>query len=459
MTNEEAKRLYMEALEFIGQKDYWGALSLLDELDTERPNSRHVNYHRALCFLELGRTDEAEACYQRLVGRMDESQLQKLADAIKVTKAPGRTSLSSAGLSGLSGSNSHLSSMDDDVTQPPNIFVVQSSYPISVDECSVIGYVKKGVFHVGDVASLISSSGDTMPAPIARIGPAETPLNLAREGQRVVMSLRVDPAIVDIGSSLYSEERPSGSAKTKMASSNIQQEGITIERPSELHSIERLLREKTYDKAEAKLIEFVDLNPECLAAKRLLAQLYLDADPPLCDPAKALEIIRDVYETGGAEDPAVIYTLAQALACNDDPAMGLRYLERLHEATQSIDARQALAQRIHSFRSKYGLGDVWEFGDAYGEVLFESSEPAEIYRALVKGGISLDSQCRRNHVGNWGPIHGELAAVYPDVAALFKTEKPKSNTAFIITLIILCLGIVIAIFLPEIIEFFRGPLE
>jgi hypothetical protein len=339
---------------------------------------------------------------------------------------------------------------ENEDVQPANVFVVQSAYPVSVNECSVMGHVKKGVFYAGDVASVISPTGDPTPAPIARIGPAETPLNLAREGQRVMMLLRVDPALVGAGASIFCEARQTASAQTMIApAARSRKEPTLAERPTELMTVERLIRQGACEEAVEKLNVYLDEHPQSLPARRLLAQAYLEPNSPIHDPVRALELIRRVYESGGADDPTVTHTLAQALAENDDPATGLRFLERLHETTQSVEARQALAQRINAFRAKYGMGDIWEFGDEYGEVLFESSDSEEIVRALAKGSIPRDCQCRRNRVGSWGPIEGELASACPNVAALYAPEEPKRNTGFIIALIVLVLGILAALFLPR----------
>ncbi|MBL7650482.1 MAG: hypothetical protein JNK74_30410, partial [Candidatus Hydrogenedentes bacterium] len=59
MTNEEAKALYIDAVKYFEAKDYGNALSKFDTLDAERPNSRHVTYHRCVCLAHLDRKDEA----------------------------------------------------------------------------------------------------------------------------------------------------------------------------------------------------------------------------------------------------------------------------------------------------------------------------------------------------------------------------------------------------------------
>ena len=67
MTNEDAKRLFDEAAGVMNA-DPDRALSLLDELDAARPNSRQVTLNRGLCLVRLGRLDEAQACRDRLAG-------------------------------------------------------------------------------------------------------------------------------------------------------------------------------------------------------------------------------------------------------------------------------------------------------------------------------------------------------------------------------------------------------
>ena len=101
MTNEEAKKLYQDAVRKFKGGAYQSALTLLDELDTERPNSRQVTLHRGLCFVKLGKLDEAEECRRKLDGKLDEESLDELRDAIASAKTavPATMGAATAGAS------------------------------------------------------------------------------------------------------------------------------------------------------------------------------------------------------------------------------------------------------------------------------------------------------------------------------------------------------------------------
>ncbi len=456
MTNEEAKHLYADAVQRFEKKDCDGALELLDQLDRERPNSRHVNYHRALCLLELGRTEEAEQCYAKLEGRMDGDALQQLAAAIEVSKTSRR---SASGISQFMRKHGDSASgSEESHSGNANVFVVQSSYPVSLDECSVVGHVKKGVFHVGDIASVVSPMGEQLPAPIVRIGPAETPVNFAREGQRVMMLLRVDPAQVGAGAAILCENRQSAYAETMVVAARSPKARLVAERPAELMAVERIIKQGKFAEAESTLVAYLENRRDSIAAKRMLAQVYLESPPFLRNVNKALEIIRSAYESGGADDPTVTFILAQALAENNDSGMGLRFLDRLYAGTTDQEARHALEQRVNSFRAKYGLGDIWEFADESGEVLFETTESSEIVKAVANGVIPRTAMCRRNHVGAWTPLEESAAGMMPEVSALFKEPMKKWHPGYILLLVFLVLSILVVVFFPRIMSLIEPAL-
>ena len=144
MTNEEAKQAYTQAIQLFDEKKYEEALALLDAIDAERPNSRHIIYHRALCLMHLGHVNEAELCYRKLEGRMEPQKLKPLADAIAAAKDNTKAQITKE-----APKNTGLDS------QSENIFTVQAVYPVSTEECSVTGTVKKGVFHVDEIANVI----------------------------------------------------------------------------------------------------------------------------------------------------------------------------------------------------------------------------------------------------------------------------------------------------------------
>ena len=445
MTNEEAKRLYEEAVRRYDGRDFAGALELLDRVESERPNSRHIIYHSALCLAALGRVDAARICLKKLEGRIDPNSLERLEKEIADATPAKSEEVAAAG------------GLEDSAAPPPegseNIFVVQAVYPISTEECSVVGRVKKGVFHTDDIANVVGAEGALLPAPIMRIGPADTPLLLAREGQRSVMVLRIDPNQISSGTSIICETRRAAHAVTMVAPSKSSKKASLLERPAELAPVEKLMKQGAYREAEHLLNAYTAQHPTSIVAKRMLAQVYLESDSPLRDPSKALYLIRMVYQAGGAEDPVVTNLLAQAQAETGDPEMGLRFLERLYASTLDVEAKQALAQRIHGFRSKYGLGEVWEFADAYGDVIFESHNSSEAVRAILNGVVPLDAGCRRNHVGNFEPVETTLAPLYPEVAALYKPQQTQqSSPVFILIMAFLILGIIVAWFLPSLLR-------
>ncbi len=330
-----------------------------------------------------------------------------------------------------------------------NIFEVQSVYPVSADECSVVGRVTKGVFHVNAIAQLTGTSGVQISAPISRIGSADTPLLLAREGRRTVLVLRIEPDQISAGTLISCEPRK---AKSDTVAIPLPGKTTILERPVQLAPVERLMKQGDYEKAETLLEVYIARHPDDIVAQRMLAQLYLDSDPIQRDPEKALKLIRGVYRAGGAEDPAVTNILARAQAETGDPEMGLRFMERLYAATQDVEAKQAVAQRIHEFRRKYELGDLWEFMDSHGDVAFEASESQEIIRALKSGAIPPDAECRRNRVGGFEPMESALAPAFPEVAAFFKKQQSQWNPGFLVLILLLLIGILIALFFPELLR-------
>ena len=437
MNNEESRSLFSEAVELFECRKYSEALALLDTVDKQHPNSRHINFHRALCLVELGRLDEAILCQRRIEGRIKPQDQEKLANAIDSAKLLIRH-----------GSEKKEEEVKPDVDSE-NIFIVQSVYPVSTEECSVVGSVKKGVFHVDDIANVVGASGALLPAPIMRIGPADTPLLLAREGQHIMFLLHIAPEQVNPGTSIICETHLDAHAATIMVRPSASIQTDILERPAALAPVERMIKQGVYDKAERLLNAYADQHPTNMATKRMLAQVYLAEDSPVRDPAKALYLIQMVYQAGGAEDPAVNTLLAHAQAENGDTKMGLRFMERLYALTTDDRAKQALIQRIHDFRSKYNLGDLWEFADSYGEVVFKSSDPAEVVRAVVNGAVPLEATCRRNSVGEFTPLETTLAPIFPEVAALFKPKKQQWSPGFLILVFLLLLSILMALFLPS----------
>jgi len=441
MTNEEAKQAYTQAVHLFEAKQYREALALLDAIDAERPNSRHIIFHRALCLVHLGRISEGELCCRKLEGRMAPQKLKPLVEAIDAANAGAKERETEKALR-----NKSLPS------QSENIFTVQAVYPVSTEECSVTGAVKKGVFHVDEIANVIGPSGELFPAPIMRIGPADTPLLLIREGQQAILLLRIEPDKVNVGSAIICETNTAADTATMLIKSESSGQLTLLERPAELGPIERMMKQGAYQDAERLLNAYTAKNPTNMFAKRMLAQVYLDNKSPLRAPSKALYLIQMVYQAGGAEDPMVNNILAYAQAESGSPEIGLNFLERLYTTLEDAELKHALAHRIHDFRNTYNLGEEWEFANSFGEVIFKSNNPQEAVRAVVKGMVPLDSNCRRNAIGEFTPIEASFAPSYPEVAALFNPQKQQWSPGFLTLLAFLILGIVVAWFLPYILQ-------
>lgn len=429
MTNEEAKELYVRAMGHVEGSRFGEALALLDQLDAERPNSRHVTYHRARCLIELGRLDEAKDCCQKLEGKMEKDRMDELR-AMLAAKQPEPKTGTQAPAPQIEGG--------------PNVFLIESVFPVSTDQVTVTGRVKSGLFRVGDALTIVSPDGLPLLAPIVRIGTADTPLNLVRAGQQAVMLLHAEPHHVVPGSSATSEAQEESYAKTMVASTDTPISAAK-ELSSALLNAERLLKRGKYDEAKQAIEASIRREPNRWSAHWLLARVYLEAEAPLRDSRKALECVREAYELGGAEDAGVIYTLAQSLAANGEAGQGLRFLERFHEGKLSFETRAALAQRIHDYRVQHGLGHVWEFADQYGEVIFEASAPQDIVKAIKSGTAPRDAKCRRDHIGDWRSIEAALAPEFPEIAALFKPAAMAGGKILTAVIAVLAVAVVLAI--------------
>ena len=147
--------------------------------------------------------------------------------------------------------------------------------------------------------------------------------------------------------------------------------------------------------------------------------------------------------------------LAYAQAESGAPDVGLNFLERLYTTLEDAELKRALAHRIHDFRNTYNLGEEWEFVDSFGEVIFKSNNPQEAVLAVVKGIVPLDSTCRRNAIGEYTPLETTFAPIFPEVAALFNPPKQRWTPGFLTLLAFLLLGIIIAWFLPYILQALR----
>lgn len=434
MTNEEAKALYDEAVSQMSANHYEECLDLLNQLDRERPNSRHVTYHRAVCLAELNRGEEAEQCAARLEGKLDNEAMAALRAAMDEARL--RFALTE--------------SFDEELVgvreENANELTIQAVYPVSTEQCSVHVYVRAGVFHTGDELSMAASDGRPMTAPILRIGPAETPVNLVRAGQNTMMLLQADPTTVGHGVTATCKQNEEAYGATMVVSADGERGAPrTGVMTPELLAIERIIRKGELAEAERMLNAHVVQHPGNYTAHRMLAQIYLDAEPPLGELSRASTQIRKAYEMGGAEDPAVIHLLAEISGRGGETAQGLRFLERLYAATDDHNARQALAQRIYDYRARFDMGHLWQFADDYGEVIFETADPAEVVKVLSRETVPLDAKCRRDRVGDWQTIPQLIAPEMPEVAALCGFSPPAKYNPLSVLVLILLLAVLAAL--------------
>jgi len=414
MTNEEAKEIYLRATQSMEAQDFDGALRLLDGLDAARPNSRHVTFQRARCFIEMKRADDAASCCQKLEGKIEDERIAELRRGIEaIRQETGEATADDTGT---------------DAGEEGNVLVVEAVFPASTEETTVRGYVKSGVFHVGDTVTVVSPEGMPLLAPILRLGTAETPLKIVRSGQQTVMLLRVEPNHVVTGSSITSLVQEQSYAETMVVSSKSGAEpddGMDAT-PHALLEAERMVKSGRLSEAFGALEPMVTPENESRLAHRLMAKVLLE-DEEHQNAKKALEHARRAFELGGADDAAVIDVLAATMGANGEAAHGLRFLERLYQKTNDMAARNALATRINDYRTKHDLGNIWEFADDYGEVVFESSDLDEIAKAINKGTIPKAGRCRRNKIGDWRNIESTLAAEHPAIGALYGQVKQSSG--------------------------------
>jgi tetratricopeptide (TPR) repeat protein len=418
MNNDEAKALYQEALDLIKEKRFAGALESFDRLYEARPDSTHVLYYRTRCQIELARAEEAEQGLKALQGRLESDKLKALHDRLAEILPPPEPPSNPAP----SAPEVDTASTSMPASTSENILIIESVIPVSTDETSVTGHVKRGVFHPGDTVTIVSPDGMPLLAPVMRIGTQDTPLKLVREGQKAVMLLQAEPNHVSPGSIATCDQSGDAYAQTMVVSTDTPS-APEEDHPSDLNQAEKLLRRGMHTEAEKYLQSWIAGHGGSAMAHRLLAQCYLEDDSAVRDTAKALEHARKAFESGGANGAAVINTLAHAMAENGEAGQGLRFLERLYSGDLPAEARMAVARRIVDYRNEYDLGHVWEFADSYGEVLFESGDPREIVKAITSKTVPLDARCRKDHVGEWRAIEPALGPDHPEIAALYQKGK------------------------------------
>ena len=231
MGNEQAKADYQRAESLCRHGEYEEALGILDALDRQLPGSRRVTYQRALCLAGLNRRDEALACCDVLEGKLEAKQLQTLRDSIskqQASAAPApapaaqESPLDASGL-GSAGLGSQQSARPAAAPAPmpsdtDNTFQVDSVFPLSTSETTITGKVTAGVFFTGDEVSVLSPGSPPAQASIVRIGSAETPIRLIRQGQEGMMVLGVEPQHVVPGARITSSSSADAYAETMVMS-------------------------------------------------------------------------------------------------------------------------------------------------------------------------------------------------------------------------------------------------
>lgn len=432
MTNEEAKALFEQALAEGQSGNLQAALARLAQLEEARPNSRNVTLQRGIFLAQLGRVAEAEACARALEGRVEPERLQPLHSAIAAARDAVRASQPAV--------------VAPAMPEADNVFQVESVYLTATDESAVTGHVRKGAFRLGDSVQLTTTEGDTVVAPILRMGPAETPVQLVRAGQQTVLLLRVDASLVAVGAYLSSSTKETAYAATMVVSSARPsvQEAMPEDLAAQVGAIEKLLRQRNTPAAREALEGLLATHPESGAVQRVAARVYLEAEGADRDAARALDHAKRAYELGGADDPAVVGMLAEAEAANGGAAQGLRFLERLFTVTQEPQARAAQALRLTEFREKHGLGHVWEFADQYGGVVAEVSSLAEAAKAIARGVIPRDGRVRKDRISEWQPIAQALAGQSPEIAALLQGKAAAGSrrpTGLLVALGVLALAV------------------
>ncbi len=74
MNNNELYLQYRQAIQLIRVGRYEESLHILQEIDTERPETKNVLYALAVCSEMLGRTDEAIDLCDRLIAKYEHSK-------------------------------------------------------------------------------------------------------------------------------------------------------------------------------------------------------------------------------------------------------------------------------------------------------------------------------------------------------------------------------------------------
>ncbi|HOJ69236.1 MAG TPA: hypothetical protein PK379_02370 [Candidatus Hydrogenedentes bacterium] len=453
ITNEEAKRLYEEARGLIEAGDFEQALEKLNVLDRERPNSRRVTYYRALCLARSGKPDMAKAIMTSLTDRIEPEALEKLRQIIARVEADSKISSTGHELPPELEKDNH----EPLTVLEPNLLQIQSVISTSVDTCTVMAVIRSGLFRLGDSLKLPGTGGQEELAEILRIGTANAPLRFAREGMVVPMLVKAQSTRLVPGMNAGCRQKK---RDTKVSTSRVvpEERGPVICWDETLENAERLSRKKEYAAAAQQVESYLETHPESVLAHRLMAEILRDAPPPLGNVEQALAHATRAYEDGGFTDPPTVYLYAELLASNGDTEKGLCALEELYETIEDPHARNALAERIRQYRREHGLGVVWQFSDASGEVLFETADRGKLLTALRESEILRNARCRVDRVGGWQDAKSLVVPAIPEAAEIFgiteSTSPGDANRKLKLAIILLVAAIILAIVVPILFNMF-----
>jgi hypothetical protein len=130
---------------------------------------------------------------------------------------------------------------------------------------------------------------------------------------------------------------------------------------------------------------------------------------------KALLHAKKAFELAGPSQLKAVDMLTDALAHTGKVQEGLNVLLHAYKKTGEEKTRQILEKRIGSFRSKHGLGKLWQFFSPSGKKIFESTDINEIRGRLISGTLPYAALCQKNQAGKRGFIKDLLVPEEPAI--------------------------------------------
>lgn len=112
-------------------------------------------------------------------------------------------------------------------------------------------------------------------------------------------------------------------------------------------------------------------------------------------------------------------SLAEALGERGEAEEGVRHLEQAYALAKTDEERKEVAALLASYRTKFNLGQLWQFVNEGGEVFYESASVKEIRARLLDGSIPRAARCRKNRVGEPLPIKDSLGKQEARIEILF----------------------------------------